>query len=167
MMNTMFTCAWCKANTEKISWTDDGESVCSDECLDKYQFGKSEGLITGRVSDLSATQRRQISERLHILLRLQGTVRAVEREELRGVYKKAEIIGNTLILLIVLGSIVFSLQSLILYKISILQRAEYIGFHFLLYIGLLFLAGIIIMYLQKRLAWYLRFRQMTRDAGIR
>lgn len=163
----MFNCAWCKNETKEIVWTDDKEPICSDKCFNKYQFGKSEGLITGGVSDLSAAQRRQISERLHILLRLKGTVRAVEREELRGIYKKAETIGNTAIFLVVLGSIVFCLQGLIVYKVSFLQRAEYIGFHFLLYMGLLFFAGIIIMYLQKRLAWYLRFKQMTREAGIR
>lgn len=158
----MFTCAWCKGETKETVWTDDKEPICADKCFNKYQFGKSEGLITGSISDLSAAERGQISERFNTLVRFKSTAHAIRKEVLHGTYKKLKTIGSTLIFLVV-----FSSQLVLTSRFGILERAEYSASSFFIFGASLVLALVIVVYLQKWFAWFLCIRQMARDAGIR
>lgn len=83
----MFTCAWCKKEDISVyTRSEYKEPICSD-CEYKYAFQQK--MFTGKVSDLSKEQRREISAYLNNISRFVGAIRSVEREELVGNFKAA------------------------------------------------------------------------------
>ena len=155
------TCAWCKSHNDHFSWTDEREPLCSQECLDKYRFGKAQGLITGSASALSATQRREISAKLHTLTRFRGTMSAIKRQELRGNYKLARNISG----LVIFVCTIVALGYFYAYT-GLPEHAEYSTVAFLLFGASLLAAFAIVVYLYSRIEWYLRFKQLKKDSGL-
>jgi len=156
----MFTCAWCKKETNGHTWTKDKEPLCSDECEAKYYFGLNRGMFSGKASELSKEKRREVSERVHVFENFYSVMSHIKREELAGQFKKFYIIGCLLIFVAMSG--LYVLTGLLVNRIVNYPLIAII-FNF----GVLFTYCVAAIKIKTKLEWYLKFLQLKKDCEYR
>jgi len=155
----MFQCAWCKKDGNVFHWTEDREPLCSEECTNKYHFGRANNMFSGKVSDLSAEQRRAVSRERHHLMQFRGAMRSVDRHELKGWHKGIFRTISTLLylsLFITIGHYYWWVGFFARTPLSPLR--DFIPV--VVFYALLFTAFAI----QARIRWMLRFHQLYRES---
>lgn len=146
----MFTCAWCKKETNGYAWTKDKEPLCSEECEAEYYFGLNRGMFSGKASELSKEKRREISEKLHVLKNFRSAMYHTEKEELRGRFKTFYMLG-----------------SLIVYAVALAPTAFIDNPRSILKAIAVVVAFVIAVVVQFKLKRSLKLRQMKEDSGYK
>ena len=145
----MFQCAWCKKEEiDPWEWSQNKEPLCKD-CVDKYNFGLARGMIKGKVSNLSKEQRREISARLHNLIRFRGAINSIDKEILTGRAKTLSLVSAWVLGLLAICAGIISTSWF---------SDEFPNM--LLVISFIILA----IFLQARFKWFLKYRQLKQES---
>lgn len=144
----LFPCDWCKQiKVTEEEWFNEKEPVCSD-CKSKTNFGKKSGMIKGKIVDLTAQEKKEISRGLILIHHFVGTVRRIKASELSGKFK-------------VYHYAVGWLMFLVYFLIPIIFKTDRLDndYMFLLYS---IIYGVVALFLHSKLGFILKYLQ-TRD----
>ena len=144
----LFPCDWCKElKVTDEEWFNLKEPVCSD-CKNKSRFGKHLGMIKGKIVDLTAEEKKEISRGFMRIQHFVGTVRRIKVSKLSGKFK---------IYYYSIGWLMF----IIYFLIPIIFKTEWLNndYIFLLYS---IVYGVVALFLHSKLGFLLKYLQ-TRD----
>lgn len=149
----MFQCAWCKKeNIDPSAWSEYKEPICN-QCEYKYRIAKEQNMFSGKVSELTKEQRREISSNINHLTQFVQAIRLIKKEKLTGKFKVTSnvIAGILIVFLFVPTTFSDSFN-------RFLDSLGFIGaFYFYIY-------SVIALILFTQINWWLKFLQLRSKA---